>query len=263
MMLIDTHTHLYTDEFRDDLAQVVERAQHVGVARALLPNVDIESMELLKEAVRRFPHFFTTMMGLHPTSVTAQWKQQLATIYDELQKGTYIAVGEIGIDLYWDTSLENEQIEAFEEQLMWSKEMNLPVSIHSRNAFPQVIRSIKKVGANSLRGVFHSFGGTTDELHTIMELKHFLIGINGIVTFKNSGLASTLSQGDVSKIVLETDAPYLSPVPKRGKRNESSYLTFILKKIAEIYETTEENIAKITTQNAVELFRLNLSEKMD
>ncbi len=257
MKLIDTHTHLYAKEFDDDLAQVVERAREVGVQIALLPNIDEKSVVKLKKAVSDFPDFFVPMMGLHPTSVTAQWQEQLTTIYNELNSGSYIAVGEIGIDLYWDTSFEKEQTQAFEAQLAWSKEKNIPVSIHSRNSLPQVIASIRRVGADSLRGVFHSFGGTSDELDAIMSLKNFFIGINGILTFKNSSLTTTLADADVSRIVLETDAPYLAPVPKRGKRNESAFMLFVLKKLTEIYNTTEDKIANITTQNATELFGLN------
>ena len=257
MKLVDTHTHLYAEEFDDDLAQVVERAREVGVQIALLPNIDEESVAKLKKVVSDFSDFFVPMMGLHPTSVTAQWQEQLTAIYNELNSGSYIAVGEIGIDLYWDMSFEKEQTEAFEAQLAWSKEKNIPVSIHSRNSLPQVIASVKRVGADSLRGVFHSFGGTSDELDAIMSLKNFFIGINGILTFKNSSLTTTLADADVSRIVLETDAPYLAPVPKRGKRNESAYLLFVLKKLAEIYNTTENKIANITTQNATELFGLN------
>lgn len=256
MMLIDTHSHIYADEFKDDIANVIFRAGQIGVQRILLPNIDEESIAPMKKIVGEYPDFFMPMMGLHPTSVTADWRLQLDKIYDELNTAKYIAVGEIGIDLYWDKTFEKEQIEVFETQLKWSIEKDLPVSIHSRNASLEVVRSVEKVGADSLSGVFHSFGGNIDELNAMLNLKNFYIGINGVVTFKNSGLSETLQHCPLSRIVLETDAPYLAPVPYRGKRNEPSYLKEIVQKLSEIYRKSEEEIADITTTNAERLFNL-------
>jgi TatD DNase family protein len=210
----------------------------------------------LKQSVLDYPGFFYPMMGLHPTSVTGNWEKQLDIIYRELNSGDYIAVGEIGIDLYWDTSLREVQMHAFEEQLKWSIEKDLPVSIHFRNATEEVIQSIRKVGASSLKGVFHSFGGTKAELEAILELDNFLIGINGVVTFRNSGLSETLKHCPFNRVVLETDSPYLAPVPYRGKRNESAYLLHVITQLAGIWNESQESVARITSRNARELFKL-------
>lgn len=235
MNLIDTHAHLFVEEFKDDLSEVVIHAKEVGVEKVLLPNIDETSIVHLKQCVLDYPGFFYPMMGLHPTSVTGNWEKQLDIIYRELNSGDYIAVGEIGIDLYWDTSLREVQMHAFEEQLKWSIEKDLPVSIHFRNATEEVIQSIRKVGASSLKGVFHSFGGTKAELEAILELDNFLIGINGVVTFRNSGLSETLKHCPFNRVVLETDSPYLAPVPYRGKRNESAYLLHVITQLAGIW----------------------------
>lgn len=256
MNFIDTHAHLFVEEFKDDLHEVVIRAKEVGVKKVLLPNIDETSVSRLKQSVLDYPGFFYPMMGLHPTSVTGDWGKQLDIIYGELNSGSYIAVGEIGIDLYWDTSLKEAQINAFEEQLKWSIEKDLPVSIHFRNATEEVIESIRRVGASSLRGVFHSFGGTKDELEAILELDNFLIGINGVVTFRNSGLSETLKHCPADRVVLETDSPYLAPVPYRGKRNESAYLLYVITQLAAIWNESPESIARITGRNANDLFKL-------
>ena len=256
MNLIDTHAHLFVEEFKDDLSEVVIHAKEVGVEKVLLPNIDETSIVHLKQCVLDYPGFFYPMMGLHPTSVTGNWEKQLDIIYRELNSGDYIAVGEIGIDLYWDTSLREVQMHAFEEQLKWSIEKDLPVSIHFRNATEEVIQSIRKVGASSLKGVFHSFGGTKAELEAILELDNFLIGINGVVTFRNSGLSETLKHCPFNRVVLETDSPYLAPVPYRGKRNESAYLLHVITQLAGIWNESQESVARITSRNARELFQL-------
>jgi TatD DNase family protein len=255
MKLIDTHAHLYAEEFQEDLTLVVERAKAVGVENVLLPNVDETTIIPLRKLTTHYPDFFLPMMGLHPTSVTANWKQQLETIYTQFLTLNCIAVGEIGIDLYWDQSLQQEQTVVFEEQLRWSIEKDLPVSIHSRNATFEVIQSIKKVGKEKLRGVFHSFGGNIDELKAIMEMSNFYVGINGVLTFKNSKLGETLRHCPRERVILETDAPYLTPHPYRGKRNESAYLSLILQKLAEVWEINREEAAYITSNNARNLFR--------
>ena len=257
MRIVDTHAHLYCEDFETDLHEVILRANSAGVENILLPNIDEKSIPQLKKATQQYPDFFVPMMGLHPTSVSENWQQQLDVIYEELNTAKYAAIGEIGIDLYWDTSLKNQQIAAFEEQLAWSIEKRLPVAIHSRNSLSEVIESIKKVGEKNLFGVFHSFGGNADELAEILQLKNFLVGINGVVTFKKSGLTETLRHTTPEKIVLETDSPWLAPTPYRGKRNESAYLKEILTKLAEIFGKSEEEIAEITTQNAYKLFEIN------
>ncbi|MEA5127995.1 MAG: TatD family hydrolase [Proteiniphilum sp.] len=256
MNLIDTHAHLFVEEFKDDLPEVVARAKGVGVEKVLLPNIDQDSVIHLKQCVRDYPGFFYPMMGLHPTSVTEDFENQLDIIYRELSSGDYIAVGEIGIDLYWDTSLKKAQTDAFEAQLKWSIEKDLPVSIHFRNATEEVIQSIRRVGAPLLRGVFHSFGGTKAELEAILALDNFLIGINGVVTFKNSGVPETLKYCSSERVVLETDSPYLAPVPYRGKRNEPAYLLHVIEQLAGIWNESRESVARITSRNAGKMFKL-------
>lgn len=256
MKIIDTHAHIFAEEFEHDLEQVINNAKNIGVEKVLLPNIDCASIDNNLRLSHEYPDFFRSMMGLHPTSVNENWKTALDEIYRVFQTHDFCAIGEIGIDLYWDKKFEKEQIEAFETQLKWSAEQNLPVSIHTRDAIPQVIKSIKKVGCKKLCGVFHSFGGTKEELESILSLKNFYLGINGVVTFKNSGLAETLLHTTVDHLVLETDSPYLAPVPYRGKRNESAFLIEIIRKIASIYAMTEEDVAKITTKNACSVFSL-------
>lgn len=262
MSIIDTHAHLFVKEFHEDIDNVVARARAAGVHKVLLPNISDETIEDLKSCIARYPGFFYPMMGLHPTDVTKEWRRQLDRIHEELTrkssspKGNYIAVGEVGIDLYWDDSLKQEQIQVFEQQLEWSRELDLPVSIHFRNATIEVVESIRRVGEHALRGVFHSFGGDREELELILSLENFLIGVNGVVTFKNSGLVDTLKDCPRNRVVVETDSPYLAPVPYRGKRNESSYLPFIIHKIAEAWEVEAEAVKEITTQNADALFGL-------
>lgn len=256
MNLIDTHAHLFAEEFRDDFKQVIARAKETGVEHVLLPNIDVSTIPALKRCVLEEPGYLYPMMGLHPTSVGVDWEQQLGVIRRELDAGNYIAVGEIGIDLYWDNSFRHEQVMAFETQLQWSIEKNLPVSIHTRNAIEEAISSIRKVGERSVRGVFHSFGGTKAEMEEILSLHNFFIGINGVVTFKNSGLADTLAHCPIDRVVIETDAPYLAPLPYRGKRNESAYLAYIVAKLAMIWGKSEEKIAMVTSRNSRELFNL-------
>ncbi|HBK95667.1 MAG TPA: hydrolase TatD [Porphyromonadaceae bacterium] len=257
MKIVDTHAHLYLDAFDNDLDDVVVRARAIGVEKILLPNIDETTVSDLKQTVDRYPSFFIPMMGLHPTNVREDWEQQLEIIYDELSRPGYIAIGEIGIDLYWDKSSKERQVAAFERQLAWSIEKKLPVAIHSREAIPEVIESIKKTGEKDLFGVFHSFGGSMGELKEILELGNFYIGINGVVTFKKSGLMETLENCVLENIILETDSPYLAPVPYRGKRNEPGYLSEVVKKLSTIYRKTEEEITEITTLNAYRLFNID------
>ena len=257
MKIVDTHAHLYLDAFDNDLDDVVVRARAIGVEKILLPNIDETTVSDLKQTVDRYPSFLIPMMGLHPTNVREDWEQQLQIIYDELSRPGYIAIGEIGIDLYWDKSSKERQVAAFERQLAWSIEKKLPVAIHSREAIPEVMESIKKTGEKDLFGVFHSFGGSIGELKEILELGNFYIGINGVVTFKKSGLMETLENCVLENIILETDSPYLAPVPYRGKRNEPGYLSEVVKKLSTIYRKTEEEITEITTQNAYRLFNID------
>lgn len=259
MKIIDTHSHIYAEEFDVDINEVVARAKTTGVEKILLPNIDSTSIDRLHTLSDQYPDYCIPMMGLHPTSVKEDWKEELTIARQWLLKRPYIAIGEIGMDLYWDKTFEKEQRLAFEEQLRWSIEFDLPVAIHSRDAIMECIECIRNVGVNELRGVFHSFGGSQDELTEILSLNNFLLGINGVVTFKNSTLPEVLKDTDLSHIIIETDAPYLSPVPYRGKRNESAYTIKVVEKLAEIYQVDAEIVGNITTQNALKLFNIEAS----
>lgn len=259
MRIIDTHAHIFADQFSEDIDDVVCRAKEAGIERILLPNVDVDSIPELHLVVQKYPGYCLPMMGLHPTNVDQNWKEKLSSIRSAFDKNgeQYIAVGEIGIDLYWDKTFLKEQQTVFEEQLRWSIEFDLPVAIHTREATPEAIESIKKVGKDKLRGVFHSFVGTTEELKLILSLENFYIGINGVITYKNSKLRDVLkSSTDLSKIIIETDSPYLPPVPYRGKRNEPAYTVYILEELAKIYDISIDDIGDKTTNNAIKLFNL-------
>lgn len=258
-MLIDTHAHLYVEDYFEDLSQVVLRAKQVHVEKIILPNIDVSTIDLLKKATLNNPGFFLPMMGLHPTSIKEDYQKQLDIIYKELcTKDGYVAIGEIGIDLYWDTSYINEQTDAFETQLKWSLEKDLPVAIHSRNSYKEIMKSLKRIGGDKLRGVFHSFCGDANDLKELLKFENFYIGINGIITYKNSNLREVMKDCPLEKIVLETDSPYLSPVPFRGKRNEPMYLEHINKTISTIFAIESTEMAQITKTNAMRLFDLNI-----
>ena len=257
--MTDTHAHLFLDEFSNDLPKVIQRAKSIGITKILMPNIDSSTLDALHRIEKEYDGYCMAMAGLHPTSVKSDYAHQLKLIESCLRTRTYCATGEIGIDLYWDKTRLKEQIIAFEKQLIWAKELNLPVVIHVRESFPYVMESIYKVGTSNLRGVFHSFGGSVEEAEEIIKLNTFKMGINGVVTFKNSSLSNTLLSVPLSYIVLETDAPYLTPVPYRGKRNESAYMIYTAQKLAEIYRLPVNNIAQITTQNANSLFGLDNS----
>jgi TatD DNase family protein len=256
MYLIDTHTHIFSEEFDSDLAETMQRAEAMGVKKFCLPNIDVESMERLHALVKKQPANCYPMMGLHPTSVGPDYRQALETIKAQFEKQKYIAVGEIGLDLYWDKIYLQEQIQAFEEQLQWSIDLNLPVAIHTREAFPYVFESIYKIGSEKLRGVFHSFGGSRQELEEALRCKNFMIGINGVITYKKADFRDYLPLCPIERILLETDAPYLSPVPYRGKRNEPAYILNVVEKLSEVYRLPVETIAQKTTENAIRLFNL-------
>ncbi|MDL2255836.1 TatD family hydrolase [Parabacteroides sp. OttesenSCG-928-K15] len=255
MGLIDTHCHLYLEEFDSDREELIEKAKESGIEALLLPNVDTETIDRMMELTEKHPGFAYPMMGLHPTSVDGQYAGALATIERWLHKYPYCAIGEIGIDLYWDKSWLKQQKVVFEEQLRWSIDRQLPVAIHTRDAFAEVFDSIHKVGAEKLTGVFHSFSGNREELEEIRRMKGFRIGINGVVTFKNSGLDNVIAHASLADIVLETDAPYLSPVPYRGRRNEPAYIWETAAKVASVYGVTVEKVVEETQKNARELFR--------
>jgi len=257
MRLIDTHTHIYLEEFNADRNQVIEAAKLSGISAILLPNIDSGTIDSLTQLCNKVPDFAFPMMGLHPTSVNASsYISELRKIEQILTLRKYYAIGEIGIDLYWDQRFLKEQKIVFEEQLKWSIDMQLPVSIHTRNAFPEIFDSIHKIGKDRLRGVFHCFTGNEDDLSEIQKMPHFKIGINGTVTFKKSHLPDIIKQAPLEMILLETDAPYLAPDPYRGKRNEPAYIWKTAKKLAEIYQLDINKIAWQTFMNSIELFPL-------
>ena len=253
---IDSHTHLYMKEFDVDRESVIERAKAFGVVAALLPNIDVESIMPLIRLCDDYPDFAFPMMGLHPTSVNSHYSSSLWAIEKALVQRFYYGIGEIGIDLYWDRTYQKEQKEAFEEQLKWSIDMRLPVSIHVREAFPEVFDSMYKVGIERLKGVFHCFSGTANDLEEIKRMRHFKIGINGIVTFKKSSLPEIIGTIPSEMFLLETDAPYLSPSPYRGIRNEPAYLYEIAKKLGEILNKPIDSVADLTRENTLALFNL-------
>ncbi|GHT78650.1 TatD family hydrolase [Bacteroidia bacterium] len=254
MYLVDTHTHIFSEEFDTDREAIIKNAIDHGVRQFFMPNIDTSSIDRLNNLAGHYPGICFPMMGLHPTSVNAHYLKELEIIYKEFDHQKYVAVGEIGIDLYWDKTFLKEQIAAFETQLQWSIEKNLPVDIHTREAFPQVLESLHKIGVDKLRGIFHSFGGTREELEACLQCPHFLLGINGVVTYKKAEFREYLAHAPLTRIVLETDAPYLTPVPFRGKRNEPAHLIYTAQKLAEIYGVPIETIAEQTTENARKLF---------
>ncbi|MBO5225544.1 MAG: TatD family hydrolase [Parabacteroides sp.] len=256
MQLIDTHNHLYLEEFDPEQEQLITVAKESGIEKLLLPNVDTTTIDRMHELCDRHPDFAYPMMGLHPTSVDSQYAELLKETESWLGKRSYCGIGEIGIDLYWDKSYLKEQKKVFEEQLLWSIDLRLPVAIHTREAFPEVFDILYKVGPEKLTGVFHSFTGSAAELEEIKKLTNFKIGINGVITFKNSKLSEVIQQTDLQQIVLETDAPYLAPVPYRGKRNEPVYIWKTAEKIAQVYGLPLETVVETTRKNALHLFKI-------
>lgn len=257
MQFIDTHTHIYIDDFNDDREAVVRQAISMGVDTMLLPNIDVASIGQVNALTQQFPQNCLPMMGLHPGYVNADWKAALDVIEKELFSGDYIAVGEIGMDLYWDKTFVEEQKHVFAQQVKWAKELGLPIAIHAREAFDPIFDLLDELNDDQLTGVFHCFTGTLEQAEKVMAYGGFYFGIGGVVTYKNAGLDRVVAELPLDKLVLETDAPYLPPVPHRGKRNESSYLIHIAEKVAEVKQLTLKEIADTTTQNAKQLFRIN------
>jgi TatD DNase family protein len=252
-MLIDTHSHIYSEDFNDDIDEVLQNAYNNDVKKIVLPNIDSGTIKRLIDLSNSYPHICYPLMGLHPGSVSNDYKEELSAVEYWLDKHKFYGIGEVGIDLYWETSLLKEQEEAFRYQIKLAKSANLPIVIHVRESFNEVYNIVKKEQDGSLSGVFHCFTGSSEEANKIVDLG-FLLGIGGVVTFKNSNLANTLKHVEVQNLVFETDAPYLSPEPKRGKRNEASNLVYVAKKVAEIYSMSLKEIADITTTNARNLF---------
>ncbi len=254
-MMIDTHAHLYLEDFDKDRNTLMQRMQDVGVEKVFLPNIDSSTTEALLRMETAFPARAYPMMGLHPCSVKEDVEKELQQVNKWLSKRDFAAVGEIGLDFYWDTTFKEQQIQAFSTQIDWALQHNLPIVIHARNSIDKCIEIVSAKQKGDLKGIFHCFSGTREQAEKIIELG-FLMGIGGIVTFKKSLLPDVLRNIDLDHVVLETDAPYLTPVPHRGKRNESSYIPFIAAKIAEIKEISVERVAEITTSNALRLYRL-------
>jgi TatD DNase family protein len=255
MKLIDTHCHIYAEEFDPEQDELMRQAIESGIDILLLPNEDLTSIDRLLAFCDRYPQNAYPMMGLHPESVKADWAEVLSQIEKQFQKHDFCGIGEIGMDLYWDKTYIEEQRKAFEEQLQWSIDLDLPVSIHMRAAFQDVMDCIYKVGPDKLKGVFHCFSGNPVELEELNKLTHFKIGIGGIVTYKNSPLPETLKSCSMDKIVLETDAPYLPPVPYRGRRNEPVYIWKTAEKLSEIKSINIEETVLRTRKNALDLFK--------
>jgi TatD DNase family protein len=253
MVLTDTHTHLYYEADPDKRDQLMQRCFDKGISRLFLPNVDVASIQLISSLVNAYPANCFTMLGLHPCDVKADWETELEQIMHADTGHKVYAIGEIGIDLYWDKTLLAEQQQAFKKQIAWAKQLDLPIVIHCRDAFDEVFAILNEEKDEKLRGIFHCFTGTLEQAEKVIALG-FYLGIGGVVTYKNSGLDKIVEQIALKHIVLETDSPYLTPVPYRGKPNESSYLLYIAQKIADIHRMSVETVAAITTENSVKIF---------
>ena len=255
MNIIDTHTHLYLNQFNEDIDDVIFRAKEIGIKKFLFPAIDSSHFDNMHNLKNKYPNEIYLMSGLHPNDVRENYKDELDFVVNSLKINNYVAIGEIGIDLYWDKSFLKQQQEAFAYQIRLAIKHDLPIVIHCRDAFIEIFEILDKENCNKLRGVFHCFTGTLEEAQRAIDLG-FVLGIGGVVTFKNGGIDKFLHKIDLKNIVLETDSPYLAPVPFRGKRNESSYLIYVLEKLSEIYGISKEKIAQITSKNAEKVFRL-------
>ncbi|WP_040252361.1 TatD family hydrolase [Psychroserpens mesophilus] len=255
MIITDTHTHLYSDAFKDDRNEMIQRALDANVSRFFIPAIDSTHTEAMFQLEADYPNLMFLMMGLHPTSVKANYQDELKHVEEMLAKRKFYAVGEIGIDLYWETSTLEIQKKAFKHQIQLAKRYKLPIVIHCREAFNDIFEVLETEKDDELFGIFHCFTGTLEQAHQAMSY-NMKLGIGGVATFKNGKIDQFLNQIDLKHIVLETDSPYLAPKPYRGKRNESSYITKVLEKLSEIYGVSEEKIAEITTQNSKELFSI-------
>jgi len=252
-MLIDTHSHIYSEDFHDDIDEVLQNAYNNDVKKIILPNIDSGSIKRLIDLSNAYPHVCYPLMGLHPTSVSEDYREELSVVEYWLDKHKFYGIGEIGIDLYWDRTWFEQQKEAFIYQIKLAKTRKLPIVIHVRESFNEVFEIVKAEQDGSLKGIFHCFSGNETEAQKITDLG-FLLGIGGVVTYKNSNLKQVLKKVKINNLVIESDAPYLSPEPKRGRRNESSFLVYTAQKISEIYELPIKEIAEITTSNARTLF---------
>jgi len=255
VQIIDTHTHLYLVQFKQDVDKVISRAEENGVKKFIFPAIDSSHFQDMHDLKNKYPESIYLMTGLHPVDVKENYKEELKFVVNSLKKYDYVAIGEIGIDLYWDKSFLKQQQEAFRFQIRLAIKNDLPIVIHCREAFDEIFEILDKENCDKLRGVFHCFTGTLEEAQRAIDLG-FVLGIGGVVTFKNGGIDKFLYEIDLKNIVLETDSPYLAPVPFRGKRNESSYIIYVLEKLSEIYGISKEKIAEITSKNAEKMFSL-------
>ena len=259
MNFIDTHTHLDGEEFREDLAEVVKRAQEAGVSKVFVPAIDLPSVQTVMEVCRQYPGYAYPMIGLHPEEVKSDWQQVLSEMKPLLESsdGEVIAIGEVGLDYYWSREFEQEQLAAFEEQVRWSVKTRLPLMIHCRKAQNEMVTLLKRYKADLPGGVFHCFTGNAREAEELLQFDRFVLGIGGVLTFKKSHLPEVLpAVVPLDRIVLETDSPYMAPVPMRGKRNESAYVKYVLEKLAESYGVAPEVIAEATNANVERVFKI-------
>ena len=255
MKIIDTHTHLYLNQFKDDIDKVIQRSKDKGINKFIFPAIDSTHFDDMHDLKNKYPGSIYLMSGLHPTNVKENYNEELEFVVNSLKGHDYVAIGEIGIDLYWDKTYLKQQQDAFEFQIRLAIKNDLPIVIHCREAFDEIFEILDKENCTKLRGVFHCFTGTLNQANRAIRLG-FKLGIGGVVTFKNGGIDKFLSQIDLKHIVLETDSPYLAPVPFRGKRNESSYITYVIDKLSEIYGLPIKKIASETTKNAEKVFAL-------
>ena len=252
-MITDTHTHLYSSQFKEDQAAMVQRAKDAGVTRFFIPAIDSTYTDVMLELEKNYPNDVFLMMGLHPTSVKENYLEELAHVKELIDKRKFYAIGEIGMDLYWDKTFLTQQQDAFRTQIQWAKEKKMPINIHCRDAFDEVFEVLESEKGDDLRGIFHCFTGTLEQAKQAISY-NMKLGIGGVATFKNGKIDKFLNEIDIKNIVLETDAPYLAPTPYRGKRNESAYLTNVVDKLVDIYGLSFDEIAAITTQNSKDVF---------
>lgn len=256
-LMIDTHSHIYGPEFDEDRTLVVERARQAGVEAILLPNINADSIFPMLTMCRDYPGYCYPMMGLHPEDVKEDFAERLDEMEGLLRnESSFIAVGEVGLDFYWDVTYKDQQLAAFERQVCWARDFGLPLVIHCRSAHRELVALMEKYRGDGLSGVFHCFGGTLEEAEELLSFPNFVLGIGGVVTYKKSTLPDVLNKVPLGRIVTETDSPYLAPVPNRGKRNESAYVSHVVRRLSEIYACSEADIDKVTTNTAKKLFRL-------
>ncbi|MCH2232640.1 MAG: TatD family hydrolase [Crocinitomicaceae bacterium] len=260
MYFVDTHTHLFIERSVEEGDLAVKEAIDAGVKQLLLPNIDLESIPDLHALCNSNPASCFPMMGLHPCSVKEDWEEVLNHMYPLFSERKYVAVGELGLDLYWDKTTLNHQIAAFKKQVEWAKELDLPIVIHVRDAFDEIFEVMDEVNDDRLRGVFHCFTGNIDQAKKVMEYGDFYMGMGGVLTFKNSGVDKTVVDIPLEYLILETDSPYLAPTPHRGKRNESKYIPLIAEKLADVKQVSLQEITNITSKNAIDLFRLPIAK---